>query len=104
MRHSIDQRDLINPFGVRVYFERVIDFSHHTSKRSGLLVRHFRVIEEVPLRLDEQCAQRTQLPRRVTDHPIVIFVDVTARRSRFSSVMFAADETGFGFQYMSLNI
>ena len=103
MRHSIDQRDLIDPLRVCVGSERLIDFSHHRTKRKRLIIRHFRIIQKMPLRLDEQRAQRSQLPWRVADHPVLVFVDVPAWRGGFFSIMFAANETGFRFQIAPLN-
>ena len=103
MWHAIYQSDLIDPLRVCVGSERLIDFFHHETKRKRLLIRHFRVIKKMSLRLDEQCAQRPQLHRRVTDHPMLIFVDIPAGRRSFFSIVFAADKTGFRFQNVSLN-
>ena len=62
MWHSFHQGDLINPLGLRVQFERVIDFPHYIPQRSKLFIRHFCVIEKMPLRLDEQVPNGPNFP------------------------------------------
>ena len=49
----------------------------------------------LPLELDGQCPQRSQLPGRVANHPMFILVDILAGRRHLLSVVFAVDETGF---------
>ena len=84
-------------FGVRVLTQSLIYAFQQGTERIRLFLGHFRVIQKMTARLDEQCPQRAQFAGRVTDHPMFILVDISTRRSGFRSFMLSTDETGFHF-------